>query len=117
MSRVKRTSIRRTRKKNLRRRTKGFFGGRRRYRQARAAALKADQQAFVGRKLRKRQFRRLWIQRISAALKAHDLSYSRFIHGLKLAEVEVNRKMLSELAIHEPEVFASFVEKARRALP
>lgn len=116
MAHVKRAMIRRTRKKNLFRRVRGFFLGRRRLRQAIEARMKAERNEFIGRKQRKRQFRRLWNQRINAAARAHGLSYSRFIHGLKLAGVDVNRKMLSDLAIREPAIFEALVQRAQAAL-
>ena len=116
MARIKGAQIRKTRRKNLFRRVKGFFVGRRRLRQAIEARLKAEKNEFIGRKQRKRQFRRLWTQRINAAARLHGLSYSRFIHGLKKAEIEMNRKMLAELAVREPAAFALLVEKARAAL-
>ncbi len=116
MARVTRAKIRKTRKKALAKRTKGFFGGRRRYRQALSLVMKADQQAYVGRKLRKRDFRRLWIQRISAATRPHGLSYSKFIHGLKLSDIQIDRKSLAALAIDDPDSFAALVEKAQEAL-
>ena len=78
--------------------------------------MKARANAFVGRKQKKRQFRALWVSRISAAAKANSISYSQFIHGLKLANVEINRKMLSELAIHEPATFTAIVDIAKSAL-
>ena len=111
MARVKRSMIRRTRKKNLFRRVRGFFMGRRRLRQAIEARMKAEKQEFIGRKQRKRDFRRLWTQRINAAVRQHGLNYSRFIHGLKKANVTINRKMLAE-----PAVFKSLVEQAQSAL-
>jgi len=116
MARVKRAQIRKTRKKNLFRRVRGFFLGRRRLRQAIEARLKAEKQEFIGRKLRKRDFRRLWTQRINAAARQHGLSYSRFIHGLKKAGVDVNRKMLADLAVHEPSAFAALVDTAKGAI-
>ena len=78
--------------------------------------MKARANAFVGRKQKKRQYRQLWITRISAALMPHELNYSSFIHGLKLAQIDLDRKQLSELAIHDAEAFAAVVEKARAAL-
>ena len=84
--------------------------------QAIEARLKAESQEFVGRKQRKRQFRRLWVQRINAGARQHGLTYSRFINGLKKAGVDVNRKMLADLAVREPAVFEALVEKARAAL-
>ncbi len=116
MARIKGAQIRKTRKKNLFRRVRGFFGGRRRLRQAIEARLKAEKQEFIGRKLRKRDFRRLWTQRINAASRIHGLPYSRFIHGLKKSGVEVNRKMLADLAVREPAVFEALVEQAKSAL-
>ncbi len=116
MARVKRAMIRRTRIKKLRRRVRGFFMGRRRLRQAIEASMKADAQQFVGRKLRKRDFRRLWTQRINAAARIHGLSYSVFIHGMKRAGIEINRKMLADLAVREPHAFQAVVEQAKAAL-
>jgi len=116
MARIKGAQNRVTRRKNLFRRVRGFFMGRRRLRQAIEARLKADAQQFVGRKQRKRAFRRLWTQRINAASRMHGLSYSRFIHGLKKADIQINRKMLADLAVREPAAFALLVEKAQAAL-
>jgi large subunit ribosomal protein L20 len=116
MARIKGAQIRRARKKKLFRRVKGFFMARKNLRQAQEARLKADAQMFIGRKLRKRDFRRLWTVRINAAARQHGLSYSRFIHGLKLAGVSINRKMLADLAVNEPAVFEKVVEQARASL-
>ena len=116
MARVKRAMIRRTRKKNLFRRVRGFFLGRRRLRQAIEARMKAEKQEFIGRKQRKRDFRALWNRRINAASRMHGLSYSKLIHGLKKADIALNRKMLADLAVREPAVFASVVEQAKAAL-
>ena len=116
MARVKGALNRRTRKKKLFRRVKGFFLGRKNLRQAIAARMHADKNAYIGRKQRKRQFRRLWTQRINAATRQHGLSYSRFINGLKKQDVAVNRKMLADLAVHEPAVFAQLVETAKAGL-
>ncbi|MEM6927330.1 MAG: 50S ribosomal protein L20 [Myxococcota bacterium] len=116
MARIKRAQIRKTRKKNLFRRVRGFFLGRRRLRQAIEARLKAEKQEFIGRKLRKRDFRRLWTQRINAAARQHGLNYSKFIHGLKKAGVDVNRKMLADLAVKEPAAFAALVDCAKGAI-
>jgi large subunit ribosomal protein L20 len=116
MARVKRAGIRKTRKKKLFKRTKGFFLGRSNYRQATAFVMKARYQEYVGRKLRKRDFRRLWTQRINAAARTHGLSYSRLIHGLKLSGVKINRKMLADLAVREPAIFEAVVAKASAAL-
>ncbi len=116
MARVKGALNRRARKKALFRRVRGFFLGRKNLRQAMAARMKADAYAYVGRKQRKRQFRRLWTQRINAAARQHGLSYSRFIHGLKRSGVEINRKMLADLAVREPLAFGALVEKAKAGL-
>ncbi len=116
MARVKRAMIRRTRKKNLFRRVRGFFLGRRRLRQAIEARLKAEKQEFIGRKQRKRDFRALWTRRINAAARQHGVSYSRLIHGLKKADIAINRKMLADLAVREPAVFQAVVEQAKAAL-
>ncbi len=116
MARIKGALNRRTRKKKLFRRVKGFFLGRRNLRQAIAARMHADQNAYIGRKQRKRQFRRLWTQRINAAARLNGLTYSRFIHGLKKQNIEVNRKMLAGLAVREPVTFAALVESAKAAL-
>jgi large subunit ribosomal protein L20 len=117
MARVKRAQNRKTRTKKLFKRSKGFFLARKNTRrQANEAVMKARAYAFVGRKQKKRQYRQLWITRISAALMPHELNYSSFIHGLKLAEIDLDRKQLSELAIHDAEAFGCVVEKARAAL-
>ncbi len=117
MARVKRAQIRHTRKKNLFRRVKGFFMGRRRLRQAMQARMQAERRQFIGRKQRKRQFRSLWTQRINAAARINGLSYSVLVHGLTLAGIAVNRKMLADLAVREPAAFAQIVATARAALP
>ena len=96
---------------------KGFRGGRSRlYRIAREAVERSLNYAFEGRKLRKRAFRRLWIQRINAGARINGLSYSRLVNGLKLAGVEINRKMLAELAVREKADFAAIVELAKSKL-
>ena len=96
---------------------KGFRGGRSRlYRTAREAVERSLQYAFEGRKLRKRAFRRLWIQRINAGARINGLSYSRLVNGLKLAGVEINRKMLADLAVREKADFAAIVERAKSKL-
>jgi len=116
MARVKRAQIRTTRLKNLRARAKGFFGARKNLRQAHEAVMHAEKNAYIGRKQRKQHFRRLWTVRINAATRAAGLSYSKFIHGMKLAGIDLNRKMLSDLATREPAVFADIVAKAKAAL-
>ena len=96
---------------------KGYRGARsKQYRVAKQSVMRALTSSFAGRKQRKRQFRRLWIARINAAARMNGLSYSRFMYGLKLAEIDINRKMLSEMAISDPEGFASLVETAKAKL-
>ena len=96
---------------------KGYRGARsKQYRVAKQSVMRALTSSFAGRKERKRQFRRLWIARINAAARLNGLSYSKFMYGLKLAEIDINRKMLSEMAISDPEGFASLVEVAKSKL-
>lgn len=93
---------------------KGYKGARsKQYRVAKQSVMRALTSSYAGRKQKKRQFRRLWIARINAASRMNGLSYSRFMHGLKLAEVELNRKMLSEMAISDPEGFTKLVDVAK----
>ena len=93
---------------------KGYRGARsKQYRVAKQSVMRALTSSYAGRKERKRQFRRLWIARIIAAARLNGLSYSKFMYGLKLAEIDINRKMLSEMAISDPEGFASLVEVAK----
>ena len=115
--RVKRGLAAHRRHKNYLDMAKGFRGGRSRlYRIAREAVERSLNYAFEGRKLRKRAFRRLWIQRINAGARINGLSYSRFVNGLKLAGVEINRKMLADLAVREKADFAAIVELAKSKL-
>ena len=96
---------------------KGYRGARsKQYRVAKQSVMRALTSSYSGRKERKRQFRRLWIARINAAARLNGLSYSKFMYGLKLAEIDINRKMLSEMAISDPEGFASLVEVAKSKL-
>ena len=96
---------------------KGYRGARsKQYRVAKQSVMRALEESYTGRKQKKRQFRQLWIDRINAAARMNGLSYSKFMYGLKLAEVNVNRKMLSEMAISDPEGFASLVEVAKSKL-
>ena len=93
---------------------KGYRGARsKQYRVAKQSVMRALASSFAGRRERKRDFRKLWIARINAAPRMNDISYSRLMHGLKLAEVDINRKMLSEMAISDPEGFAKLVEVAK----
>ena len=96
---------------------KGYFGGRsKRYRVAREAVMKAQLYAYYGRKAKKRDFRRLWIARINAGCRANGMSYSTFMHGLKLAEVNLNRKVLADMAINDPAGFTALTETAKAQL-
>ena len=114
MPRVKRAVIRRKRINKLFRASKGYFGGRKNLiRTAVNAVQKARQYQYRDRRARKGDFRRLWIMRINAASRTHGLSYSRFIGGLKKANVGVNRKMLAQIAIEDPQGFSDLVEAAR----
>lgn len=117
MARVKRSVVSRARRKKVLKQAKGYYGARSRtFRVAKQAVIKAGQYAYRDRRQRKRQFRQLWIVRINAAAHEHGLSYSRFIAGLKKAAIEVDRKVLADLAIHEKEAFAALVEQAKAAL-
>lgn len=117
MARIKRRQIRKTRLRKLFKRSKGFFNVRKNtLRQANEAVMKAQSYKFRGRKEKKRQYRRLWIQRLNAAVRPLGLSYSRFMHGCKTAGIELDRKQLSELAIHDAATFEAIVEKAKAAI-
>ena len=117
MARVKKAMNARKKHKKILKLAKGFRGSRSKlYRPANEFVMKALKHSYVGRKLKKRDFRKLWIQRINAATRANGMSYSRFMNGLKLAGVEVNRKMLSEMAINDPQGFAKLVEVANSKL-
>ena len=117
MARVKKAMNARKKHKKVLKLAKGFRGSRRKlYRPANEFVMKALKHAYVGRKLKKRDFRKLWIQRINAAARANGMSYSRLMNGLKLAGVEVNRKMLAEMAIHDEQGFAKLVEVAKSKL-
>ncbi len=117
MSRVKRGVTSHARHKKVLKRAKGYYGRRKNtIRVAMQAVEKAGQYAYRDRKVRKRQFRSLWIQRINAASREHGLTYGRFIDGLNKAGIEVDRKVLSDLAIHQPDAFKALVERAQAAL-
>ncbi len=117
MARVKGAIMTRKRHKKILKLAKGYFGGKSKlYRTANEAVMKSLQYAYVGRKLKKRDFRALWITRISAAAQANGLNYSRFICGLKKAGINLNRKVLAELAVSDAAAFAALVEKAKAAL-
>ncbi len=118
MARVKRALNAKKKRKVILDRASGYRGQRSRlYRKAKEQMLHSMTYAYRDRKDRKGQFRRLWIQRINAASRAHGLTYNRFMQGLKLAGVEVDRRMLAELAVNDEAAFASLVETARKALP
>ena len=96
---------------------KGYVGARsKQYRVAKQSVMRAENTAFAGRKEKKRDFRKLWIARINAAARLNDISYSQLIHGLKVAGIDINRKMLSEIAISDPEGFTKLVETAKAAI-
>lgn len=117
MARVKRAVHARKKHKKILKLAKGFYGRRKNtFRAANATVIRAMSFAFVGRKLKKREFRRLWIARINAATRMSGLSYSRFMNGIKLAGINMNRKMLSEIAINDPKAFADLVEVAKKQL-
>jgi large subunit ribosomal protein L20 len=117
MARVKRGVTTRAKHKNILEQAKGYYGRRKNtIRIARQAVEKAGQYAYRDRKVNKRNFRALWIQRINAAVREEGLTYGRFMHGLKLAGVELDRKVLADLAMHEAEVFKSIVAQAQGAL-
>ncbi len=116
MARVKGALNTRKRHKKILKLAKGFYGAQsRQYRVARQAVMRSMQNAYVGRKRKKRDFRRLWIARISAAAKMNGMNYSTFMNGLKKAGIEMNRKVLSEVAIADPAAFAKLVETAKNA--
>ncbi len=117
MARIKRAMMTRKRRKKVLKLAKGYFGAKStHFKMAKQAVKKSGNYAFAGRKQRKRDFRKLWITRISAACKMNGINYSQFMNGLKKAGVVLNRKMLSELAIHDAAAFTALVEKAKAAL-
>lgn len=117
MARVKRGVTARARHKKVLKQAKGYYGARSRvYRVAKQAVIKAGQYAYIGRKQRKRQFRQLWIIRINAAARNHGLSYSKFMNGLKQASIDVDRKVLAEIAVHDEVAFGQLAEAAKLAL-
>jgi large subunit ribosomal protein L20 len=117
MARVKRGVTSHAKHKKVLKAAKGFYGRRKNtIRTAKAAVDKSLQYAYRDRKNRKRNFRALWVQRINAATREHGLTYARFIDGLNKAGIEIDRKVLSDMAIHEPQAFAALVAKAKTAL-
>ena len=117
MARIKGAMMTRKRRNKVLKAAKGYWGAKsKHFKMAKQAVLKSGNYAFAGRKMKKRDFRSLWITRISAAAKANGMNYSTFMHGLKLAGIDLNRKMLSELAVYDKEAFAALAEKAKAAL-
>ena len=117
MARVKRGVIAKARHKKVLSQAKGYYGARSRtYKVAKQAVIKAGQYAYRDRRQRKRQFRALWITRINAAARLNGLSYSRLINGLKCADIEVDRKILADIAVHDQEVFSAIADAAKEAL-
>lgn len=117
MARVKGALATRKRRKKTLKLARGYWGAKsKHFKMAKEAVMKSGNYAYVGRKQRKRDFRRLWITRISAGCRANGVNYSTFINGLKKAGITLNRKVLSEIAIADPEAFTALVEKAKAAL-
>ena len=117
MARVKGAMMTRKRRNKTLKMAKGYYGSKSRlFKTAKQAVMKSGQYAYIGRKQRKRDFRRLWITRINAAAKMNGMNYSTFINGLKKAEIGLNRKMLSEIAIADPAAFSLLAEQAKAAL-
>ena len=117
MARVKRGVTAHAKHKKVLKQAKGYYGRRKNtIRTAKAAVDKSKQYAYRDRKVNKRNFRALWVQRINAAVREHGLTYGRFIDGLNKAGIEVDRKVMSDMAIHEPEAFASLVAAAKKGL-
>jgi len=117
MARVKGAMMARKRRNKVLKAAKGYWGAKsKHFKMAKQAVMKSGNYAFAGRKQKKRDFRRLWITRISAQAKVNGINYSRFMNGLKKAGIDLNRKMLAELAVSNPEAFAALVETAKNAL-
>ncbi len=117
MARVKRAVMTRKRRNSVLKAAKGYYGSKsKHFRMAKQAVMKSGNYAYVGRKLKKRDFRKLWIARISAQAKVNGMNYSTMIHGLKKAGIDLNRKMLAEIAVADKEAFAELCNKAKAAL-
>ena len=117
MARVKGAMMTRKRRNKVLKAAKGYWGAKsKHFKMAKQAVMKSGNYAYVGRKLKKRDFRALWITRISAAAKLNGMNYSTFINGLKKAGIDLNRKMLSEIAISDPAAFTALTEQAKAAL-
>ena len=117
MARIKRAMMTRKRRNKVLKMAKGYWGSKsKHYKMANQAMMKSLTYAYTGRRLKKRDFRRLWITRISAACKANGMNYSTFMHGLKLADVQIDRKMLSEMAVNDKAAFVQLTELAKSKL-
>ena len=117
MARIKGAMMTRKRRNKILKLAKGYWGSKStHFKMANQAVMKSLKYAYIGRKLKKRDYRQLWITRISAGCKANGMNYSRFMHGLKLSGIEMNRKMLSEMAIHDPAAFTALCDTARSAI-
>ncbi|AIF43245.1 50S ribosomal protein L20 [Virgibacillus sp. SK37] len=117
MPRVKGGTVTRQRRKRVLKLAKGYYGSKRTlFKTAKQQVIKSGQYAYRDRRQKKRDFRKLWISRINAAARLNDISYSKLMHGLKVAGVDINRKMLSDLAINDEKAFAQLVEKAKTAV-
>ena len=117
MARVKGAMMTRKRRNRVLKAAKGYWGAKsKHFKMAKQAVLKSGNYAFAGRKMKKREFRQLWITRISAQAKVNGMNYSTLMHGLKLAGIDLNRKMLAEIAVADKEAFAAIAEKAKAAL-
>ena len=117
MARIKSGVVAKTRHKKILKKAKGYYGARSKlFKTAKQAVIKAGQYAYRDRRQRKRQFRALWIARINAASRAQGLSYSRLINGLNRAEIDVDRKVLADIAVHDPDAFGAIAEQAKAAL-
>ena len=117
MARIKGAVMTRKRRNKVLKAAKGYWGAKsKHFKMAKQAVMKSGNYAFAGRKMKKRDFRRLWITRISAQAKVNGMNYSSFMNGLKKAGIDLNRKMLAELAVSDKEAFASLAEKAKAAL-
>ncbi|MBR4078812.1 MAG: 50S ribosomal protein L20 [Christensenellaceae bacterium] len=117
MARVKRAVNAHKKRKKTLKLAKGYFGAKsKQYRTAKAAVMKSMNYAYIGRKLKKRSFRQLWIARINAAARLNGLSYSRFMDGLKKANIDINRKILADMAVNDPAAFTALAEAAKKAL-
>ena len=117
MARVKRGTIAKAKHKKVLKKAKGYYGARSKlFKTAKQAVIKAGQYAYRDRRQRKRQFRALWITRINAAARLHGLSYSRLINGLNRADVDIDRKVLADIAVHDPDAFGAIAEQAKAAL-